>query len=260
MKIVDFSMRRRVTISMIVVVIVILGFISFSRLGLDMFPDMEMPYVSVITSYSGVASEDIEETITRPMEQWISTVSNVKEIKSISQEGLSIIMVEFESNTNLDFAAQDVRDKIGVLEQYLPDGVKDPMVMKFNFADMPIMMYGITGENWELKTLKEYVDNEVATRLERLEGVASAMVWSPEEAEVLVNVNKGKMESRGLSITQVEHAIQASNINLPSGYLEEKHKEYLIRTIGEFKTVEEINNIVVGIGKTGEPIFLRDIA
>ena len=260
MKIVDFSLKRRVTVSMVVVVIVILGFISFGRLGLDMFPDMEMPFISIVTTYSGVASEDIEQTVTRPLEQWISTVSNVKEVSSVSQEGVSIIMVEFESDTNLDFAAQDVRDTIGLYEQYLPDGIGDPMVLKYNFSDMPIMMYGITGENRELKQLKEYVDNEVATRLERLDGVASAMVWSPEEAEVLVNVDKGKMESRGLSITQVERAIQASNINLPSGYLEEKHKEYLIRTIGEFETVNEINDIVVGIGRTGEPIFLRDIA
>jgi len=260
MKIVEFSLKRRVTISMIVVVIVIMGLISFTRLGLDMFPDLEMPYISVVTTYSGVSSEDIEETVTRPLEQWISTVSKVKEIKSISQEGLSIIMVEFESDTNLDFAAQDVRDKIGVFEAFLPDGIDQPMVVKFNFTDMPIMMYGIRGGKRDLKGLKDYIDNEVATRLERLEGVASAMVWSPEEAEVLVNVEKGKLESRGLSIIQVEHAIQASNINLPSGYLEEKHQEYLIRTIGEFKTVKEIKDIVVGIGHRGEPIFLRDIA
>jgi HAE1 family hydrophobic/amphiphilic exporter-1 len=260
MKIIDFSLKRRVTVSMIVMVIVILGFISFGRLGLDMFPDLEMPYVTVITSYSGVASEDIEETVTRPLEQWVSTVSNVREIKSISQEGLSILMVEFESGTNLDFAAQDVRDKIGIFDAYLPDGISDPMVVKFNFTDMPIMMYGITGGKRELNKLKEYIDNEVSTRLERLDGVASAMVWSPEETEVLINVSKGKLESRGLSITQVGQAIQASNINLPSGYLEEEHKEFLIRTIGEFKTVEEINDVVVGMGSRGEPIFLRDIA
>lgn len=260
MKIVDFSLRKRITISMVVMVIVILGFISYTRLGLDMFPDVELPYVSIVTTYPGVAAEDIEETVTRPLEQWVSTVTNVKEVKSISQEGVSILMVEFESGTNLDFAAQDIRDTIGLYEVFLPDNVSDPMVMKFDVTDMPIMMYGITGGNRPLKELKEYIDNEVATRLERLDGVASAMIWSPEEAEVLVNIDKGKMESRGLSITQVERAIQASNVNLPSGYLEEKHKEYLIRTIGEFRTVEEINDVMVGFGRTGEPIFLRDIA
>ncbi|MBN1196844.1 MAG: efflux RND transporter permease subunit [Candidatus Aminicenantes bacterium] len=260
MKIVEFSLRRRVTVSMVVAVIVIFGFIAFNNLGLDMLPDMETPYVSVITTYTGVSSEDIEESITRPLEQWVSTVSNVKELDSISQEGVSMIMVEFESGTNLDFAAQDVRDKIGLFENYLPDGADQPMVVKFNFADMPIMMYGITGGKRDLRDLKDYIDDEVATRLERLEGVASAIVFSSEELEVRVNVDKGKLESRGLSITQVERAVQASNINLPSGYIDERHGEFLIRTIGEFEKTSEIGNIVVGAGRRGEPIFLHDIA
>ncbi|MCP5103073.1 MAG: efflux RND transporter permease subunit [bacterium] len=260
MKIVEFSIKRRVTVSMAVVVIVILGFTSFSKLGLDLFPDMEAPFISVVTNYSGVTSEDIEQNITRPLEQWISTVSRVKEIKSISQEGISIISVEFESDANLDFAAQDIRDKIGLFENFLPEEADNPLVVKFNFADFPIMMYGISGGNKNLKQLKEYVDNEIAVRLERLEGVASVIVFSPEYAEILIDVDKGKLESRGLSITNVERAIQASNINLPSGYLDINHTEYLIRTKGQFEKGAEIKDIVVGIGKRGEPIFLKDIA
>jgi HAE1 family hydrophobic/amphiphilic exporter-1 len=260
MKIVEFSLRKRVTISMIVVVIVIFGFISYTQLGLDMMPEIESPFISVITTYSGVSSEDIEESITRVLEQWVSTVTRVKQIKSISQEGMSIIMVEFESGTNLDFAAQDVREKIGLLEAFLPEGADSPLVVKFNFEDMPIMIYGVTGGKRDLKKLKEHIDKEVAARLERLDGVASAMLFSPEETEVLINVDKGKLEARGLSISQVERAIQASNINLPSGYMNEKYREYLLRTIGEFEKVEEIQDVVVGIGQRGEPIFLRDIA
>ena len=260
MRIVEFSLKRRVTVSMIVAVLLILGFVSFPELGLDMLPDLELPFVSIVTLYTGVSSEDIEQSLTRPLEQLIATVTNVKELKSVSQEGMSLIMVEFESGTNLDFAAQDIRDKIGLFENFLPEDAKKPLVVKFNMADMPIMMYGITGGKRDLKKLKDYIDNEVATRLERLDGVASAISFSPEEAEVLVNIDKGRLESRGLSITQVERAIQASNINLPSGYMDESHKEYLIRTIGEFEQTGEIKNIVVGTGKKGEPIFLRDIA
>jgi len=245
---------------MVVVVLIIFGLITYERLGLDMLPDMEAPYISVITTYSGVSSEDIEQNITRPLEQWVSTVTDVKDIKSVSQESMSVLMVEFESGTNLDFAAQDIRDKIGMFEEFLPEGAKKPLVVKFNFADMPIMMYGITGGKRDLKALKNYIDTEVATRLERIDGVASAIVFSPEEAEILVNVDKGKLEARGLSIRQVEGAIQASNINLPSGYLVENHKEYLIRTLGQFEAVAPIKDIVVGAGQRGEPIFLRDIA
>ncbi len=259
MKIVDFSLKKRVTMSMLVVVIVILGFISYSKLGLDMLPDMDYPYITVITTYSGVSSEDIEQNITRPVEQWVSTVSNIKKLTSISIEGQSVVMIEFEWGVNLDFAAQDVRDTIGMYSQYLPDGADDPFVMKFNFSQMPIIAYGITGGDMKLSKLRDYIDNEVATRLERIEGVASAAVFSPEMDEVLVSVDKGKLESRGLNIGLVEQAIQASNINLPAGYMTENHKEYLLRSMGEFKTVSEINDILVGISRAGAPIFLKDI-
>lgn len=259
MKIVDFSLRRRVTMSMVVLVIVILGMISFTKLGLDMLPDMDYPYISVITTYSGVSSEDIEQNVTRPVEQWVSTVSNIKKLNSISLEGQSVIMIEFEWGVNLDFAAQDVRDTIGMYSQFLPDGADEPFVMKFNFSQMPIIAYGITGGGMSLSKLRDYIDNEVATRLERIEGVASTAVFSPEMNEVQVSVDKGKLESRGLNIGQVEAAIQLSNINLPAGYMTENHREFLLRSMGEFKTIEEINDILVGTTPSGASVFLRDI-
>ena len=259
MKLVDFSLKKRVTMSMVVMVIVILGVISFTKLGLDMLPDMDYPYITVITTYGGVSSEDIEQNVTRPVEQWVSTVSNIKKLSSVSLEGQSVVMIEFEWGVNLDFAAQDVRDTIGRFSQYLPDGVDEPFVMKFNFSQMPIIAYGITGGGMNLSKLRDYIDNEVATRLERIDGVASTAVFSPEMNEVLVSVDKGKLESRGLNITQVEGAIQASNINLPAGYITENHKEYMLRSLGEFKTIAEINDILVGISRGGAPIFLKDI-
>ncbi len=259
MKIVDFSLKRRVTMSMVVLVIVILGMIAFSKLGLDMLPDMDYPYISVITTYSGVSSEDIEQNVTRPVEQWVSTVSNIKKLTSISLEGQSVIMIEFEWGVNLDFAAQDVRDTIGLYSQFLPDGADEPFVMKFNFSQMPIIAYGITGGGMNLSKLRDYIDNEVATRLERIEGVASASVFSPEVNEVLVSIDKGKLEARGLNIGQVEAAIQVSNINLPAGYMTENHREFLLRSMGEFKTIEEIDDILVGTSPGGASVFLKDI-
>ena len=235
MKIVDFSLKKKVTMSMVVLVIVILGMISFTKLGLDMLPDLDYPYITVVTTYSGVSSEDIEQNITRPVEQWVSTVSGIKDLKSISLEGQSVVMIEFEWGINLDFAAQDVRDAIGMYEQYLPEGSQKPFVMKFNFSQMPIIAYGITGGDMSLSKLRDYIDNEVATRLERIEGVASAAVFSPEANEVVVNVDKGKLESRGMNIGQVEMAIRSSNINLPAGYMTENHQEYLLRSYGRIQ-------------------------
>lgn len=259
MKIVDFSLKKKVTMSMVVLVIVILGLISFTKLGLDMLPDLDYPFITVVTTYSGVSSEDMEQNITRPIEQWVSTVQRIKDLRSISMEGQSVVMIEFEWGTNLDFAAQDVRDAIGLYEMFLPKGAQKPFVMKFNFSQMPIIAYGITGGSMNLSRLRDYIDNEVATRLERIEGVASASVFSPELNEVLVSVDKGKLESRGLNISQVEMAIQASNINLPAGYMTENHREFLLRSMGEFKVLEEIEDVLVGVSRGGAPIFLKDI-
>ncbi len=260
MKIVEFSLKRRVTVSMVVVVIVILGYITFGMLGLDMLPDLDFPYISVVTTYSGVSSEDIEQNITRRIEQWVSTVSNVKLVKSISQEGQSIIMIEFEWGTNLDFAAQDVRDTIALYENFLPKNAQKPLVFKFNFSSMPVVAYGITADGMDLKKLKEYIDNEVSTRLERIEGVASAVVFSPEEAEVLVEIDKGRLEARNLSISQIEGAISAANINLPAGYISETHSEYLLRAMGEYKQVEDVADTIVAMSRDGNPVFLKDVA
>ncbi len=180
-------------------------------------------------------------------------------VNSISLEGQSVVMVEFEWGTNLDFAAQDVRDVIGLYDQFLPKGSQKPFVMKFNFSQMPIIAYGITGGGMNLSKLRDYIDNEVATRLERIEGVASTAVFSPEVNEVLISVDKGKLESRGLNIAQVEMAVQASNINLPAGYMTENHREFMLRTMGEFKTLSEVDEILVGVSRGGAPIFLKDI-
>ncbi len=146
MKLPQFSVNNKVTASMMAAILVVLGAISFSRLGLDFFPDLEFPTVSVITTYSGASSEDIENVLTRPLEQLVSSVNRVKKVTSQTSEGVSVISVEFEWGTNLDFAAQDIRDQIGLYEQFLPEEAGEPLVMKFSFSSFPVIFYGITGD------------------------------------------------------------------------------------------------------------------
>ncbi|MCR4396227.1 MAG: efflux RND transporter permease subunit, partial [Candidatus Saccharicenans sp.] len=137
MKLPEFSVKRKVTASMIAMILVVIGLIAFSRLGLDFFPDLEYPTVSVITTYRGASSEDIEKTISEPLEQVVSSVSGVKKVTSQSSEGVSVLMVEFEWGTNLDFAAQDIRDQIGLYRNFLPTNASNPLVVKFNLAQFP---------------------------------------------------------------------------------------------------------------------------
>ncbi|MCX7973454.1 MAG: efflux RND transporter permease subunit [Candidatus Aminicenantes bacterium] len=259
MKLPEFSVKRRVTASMIAMILVIVGFIAFSRLGLDFFPDIEFPTVSVLTVYRGASPEDIEKTITKPIEQIVSSIVRVKKVSSISAEGISVIMVEFEWGTNLDFAAQDIRDQIGLYRHQLPEAASDPLVVKFNLAQMPVIFYGITAER-PTAELKKIIEDEVAPRIERLDGVASARVFSTDIREIQVNVDKAALESRNLSLDRIIAALRMENLNLPAGYVIERHADYLVRTIAEFESLEDIKRTVIGQTARGELIYLADVA
>jgi len=259
MKLPEFSVNRRVTTAMLAMILVVLGSLSFTRLGLDFFPDLEFPTVSIITTYTGVSSEDMENTVTRPLEQVINSVSRVKKVTSTTSEGVSLIMVEFEWGTNLDFAAQDIRDQIGLYRNFIQEEASDPLTVKFNIAMWPVVFWGVTSD-MPTSELKDLVDDEVAMRLERIDGVASAQVFSTDVREILVDVDRAALESRMLSLDQIVMALRLENLNLPAGYITERHSEFLVRTMGEFDDLEDIENTMVGSTQTGDPVFLRDVA
>ena len=259
MKLPEFSVNRRVTATMMVLILVVIGGISFSRLGLDFFPDIEFPTVSVVTTYSGASSEDIETTITKPLEEIVSSVNRIKKVTSITSEGVSAVMAEFEWGTNLDFAAQDIRDQIGLYENYLPPDASDPLVVKFSFSQFPVMFWGVTSDMPPFQ-LKKLLEDEVKPRLERIDGVASVPVFATDVREILVDVDKAALETRGLTLDRIVLALQASNANMPAGNLIERHSDLLVRTLGEFQSLDDIRRTVVGASPTGEPIYLGDLA
>jgi len=259
MKIPEFAVNRKVTTAMMAMILVVLGFLAFTKLGLDFLPDLEFPTVSVVTTYSGASSEDIENTITRPLEQIINTISRVKRVDSMTLEGASVIMTEFEWGTNLDFAAQDIRDQIGLYRNFLPEEATDPLVVKFDLGQMPIIFGGITA-NRPTYELKELIEDEVAPRLERIDGVASAQVFSMDVREILVDVDKAALESLNISLDQILFALRMENLNLPAGRIVERHSEFLLRTLGEFETLDDIRNTIIGSSQTGQPVYLGDVA
>jgi len=259
MKIPEFSVNHKVTTTMLTMIVVVLGFIAYMNLGLDLFPDIEYPTVSVITVYRGAASEDIENTITKPLEEFINSVSRVKKVDSISIEGSSVIMVEFEWGTNLDFAAQDIRDQIGLYRNYLPEEATDPLVLKFSMSQFPIIFYGITA-NMPAYELKQLIEDEVAGRLERIDGVASAQVFSMDIREIVVDVDKSALEALNLSLDQILLALNMENLNLPAGHIVERHSDFSLRTVGEFKSLDDICQTIIGVTSTGQPIYLTDVA
>jgi len=254
----QFSVKRKITTLMMILIIMLFGVIAFSRLGLDMMPELEYPAVSVVTTYEGVSSEDIENLITKPIEGVVSSIKNVKNVTSTSQEGVSAVIVEFEWGVTLDFAAQDVREKLSWLTDYLPDDADSPLVVKFNTSDYPILYYGVTGME-DTRSLRKYLIDNIKPRLERLEGVASIYVMGGLEREINIFVDRDKMGAFNLSMEQVIDRLARENVNVSGGHVEKGNVEYLVRTMGEYKDIEAIRNTVVAMhGMTS--VYIKDVA
>jgi len=254
----EFSVNRRVTITMMVLIIVLLGSISLSKLGLDLLPDIEYPVVSIMTTYPGAAPQEIEEQVTRPVEESVSMVSGVKSVSSNSEEGVSVVMVEFEWGTNLDFAAQDIRDRISLIKDWLPEDVSTPLVLKFDLSMMPVVFYGVIGD-CSLKELRKILEERVKDKIERIDGVASCMLMGGQAREINISIDKAKLVAHNLGLSQVISSLRATNLNFSAGHITRRYKEYSVRIVGEYENIDEIGNTIIG-NKNGVPIYLKNIA
>jgi len=259
MKLPVLSVKRRVSVTMITILVIILGLVAFSELGFEMLPDLDYPTISIVTTYAGASSKDIEETITEPIETAIAGVKNIKSVNSQSMEDVSTIMVECEWGTNLDFAAQDLRDAIDMILDYLPEDASRPMVMKFNLSQMPVVFYGVTGAENTYK-LRKLIEDEVSSKLKHLEGVASIYVYGGKELQKHVLINKTKLNELGISIDDVVKVLYAQNQNQSTGDIKSNQEQYLLRIIGQYKSMEEIENTPISMSKAGEVIYLKDVA
>ena len=259
MKLPEFSVNRKVTVTMLTILVIILGIVTFRQLGLEMMPDLDYPVVTIVTVYPGASSEDIEETVTKPIESSIASVKHIKTIKSESKENFSVISVEFEWGTNLDFAAQDIRDAIDLISDQLPDDAERPMVLKINLSQMPVLMYTVIGAENTYK-LRKIIEDDVEPDLKHIDGVASIMIMGGKEAEKKIVIDKTKLEQNNISIDDVVRILSAQNLNMPAGHLTEYQNDYLLRTVGEYKSLEEIENTPVAVAKTGSLIYIKDIA
>jgi len=259
MKLPVLSVKRRVSVTMLTVLVIILGLVAFTELGFEMLPDLDYPTISIVTTYNGASSQDIEETITEPIETAIAGVKNVKSVSSQSMEDVSTIMVECEWGTNLDFAAQDLRDAIEMILDYLPEDASRPMVMKFNLSQMPVLFYGVTGGESTYK-LRKLIEDEISSKLKHLDGVASIYVYGGEELQKQVVIDKIKLDEMGLSYNDLVQVLYAQNLNKSAGDIEKNQDQYLLRILGQYKSKQEIENTPISMTKSGDVVYLKDIA
>lgn len=239
MNISKLSVNRPVTIIMAFLGIALLGLISWTKLPQELFPSITYPQITVATSYPNAAPEEIESLVTKIIEEAVGTVNNVKRISSVSKEGLSLAMVEFNWGTNMDFAALNVREKIDLIKERLPRESQDPIVMKYNPFDLPVMNLSVTGQMTPLE-LRELCRKYIKDALEKVEGVASAGISGGDEREILVQIDQPRLRASQISLVSVVESLRTANLNYPAGTIKESFYEYLIRTMGEYQKIQEI--------------------
>ncbi len=260
MNITDFSVDRPVSITMLVGIVMVVGFIALARLGIDMMPEIDFPTLSVMVRYDGAPSEEIETIVAKNYEGALAGVSGVKKVKSVSQEDVCFLMLDFEWGTDLDAAAADIREAVAMISPYMPPDVEEPIVIKFNLSAMPQAFYTVSGME-DTIALRELMTDVVQPRIERLEGVAQAPFFGGGEEEIQVNLDRAALYDSGVGLDQVAMALGYQNLNLPAGRQVRDRQEVLLRTIGQFEDLDEIRGVVVGASqKTGNPILLGSVA
>jgi HAE1 family hydrophobic/amphiphilic exporter-1 len=258
MSIPRLAIQRPVTMFMISGVITLLGIISLTKLPVDLMPEFEQPQLTVRTGYTGVGPLEMEELITRPMEQAVSAVPGVTRVESTSSEGNSQVRLNFDWGTDLAEAADEVRTRVDRMRNRLPEDADPPTIFKFDANTLPIIQLGIEGD-YDPVTLRELAQNEISPRFERVDGVAAVNVNGGLRRQIHVELSKEKVTALNLSVNQVVNGIRQENQNTPLGEVYQGDATFLVRSQGQFGSLEDIRNLVV-MTRDGVPVYLRDIA
>jgi hydrophobic/amphiphilic exporter-1 (mainly G- bacteria), HAE1 family len=259
MSLAEISVRRPVATTMACLVVIVLGAIAFTRLPIDLLPEVTFPSLTVQTSYQNVGPQEVEELITRPVEEAMAAIAGVEEIVSTSSEGQSTVRIAFTWGTDLDEAANEVRTRIDRIRGMLPDDADAPRVLKFDLDQFPILFLGVSSTVLDQIDLREFVDQQVKYRIERVPGVAAVDLRGGLQRQVQVNLNRDKLLALGLSADRVTTILRQENLNRPAGKVEEGNSNIYLRTVGEFEQVEEIGATVMAV-RGGSPVYLRDVA
>ncbi len=268
-KLIAASIKRRVTVAMFTIAVLLFGFVSFTRLKINLLPELSYPTLTIRTEYEGAAPAEIENLITKPIEEVVGVVKNVQKISSISRSGQSDVILEFAWGTDMDYAVLDVREKMDAME--LPLEVKRPIILRFDPSMDPVIRYGLFEESEDskdhqdfpnedyLKNLRRYADEQIKQELESALGVAAVRISGGLEDEIQILIDQMKLARLQLPVAEIAGILGAENVNLSGGRLEEGSHQFLIRTLNQFQSVEEMRDVIVDY-KEGIPVYLRDVA
>ena len=258
MSIYKSAVNKPVTTLMVFAAVVVMGIYTFTRIPVDLYPEIDPPFISVMTTYPGANALDVEANVTKQLEDIFNTVTNVKQVTSISSDNLSVINLEFVWEANLDEATNEIRDLIDRVYRFLPDGVDRPTIFKFNTTMMPIVFYAVTAKE-SYPGLDKILEERIINPLNRVEGVGSVgMIGSPRRM-VYVDVDARKLDAYHLTIEQIGNVIASENMNMPSGNIKMGLFDYQLRIQGEFSESSQLNDLVVG-NYRGNLVYLSDVA
>lgn len=255
MKIVQFSIRRPVTVTMLFVAIAVFGVVSYDQLALNLLPEISYPTLTIRTRYEAAAPAEVESLISRPIENAVSVVNNVVRVSSVSKPEVSDVIIEFSWQTQMDFAALDVREKLDLVQ--LPLDADKPILLRYDPSTDPIMRVSVTGPS-HLAAIRYISEEFVRPEIESIAGVAAVRVTGGLEEEIFVELDEQKLASLDLGIRDLTGRLSQENVNLTGGTLREGESRYLVRTLNEFQTVDEINDIVVAV-RNAAPVRIRDL-
>lgn len=258
MSIYSGAVKKPVTTALCFVAIIILGLFSYSRLAVDLLPEIESNSILVMTSYPGASASDIEMNVTRPIENSLNGISDLKHISSSSRENISIVALEFEYGIDINIATNDVRDKLDLIKSVLPDDAETPTLFKFGADDIPIMILSVTAEE-STNALYKILDDKVANPLARISGVGTVSIGGAAEREIQVYCDPYKLDAYGMTVESISQLIGMENRNMPGGSVDLGTKTLSLRVKGEFDTAEEMLDLVIG-SHNGKAVYLRDVA
>lgn len=254
----EVSIKRPLFISMVLLFFVLVGAVAYTRLGAEQYPDVNIPYVMVVVPYPGAGPEEVESRVTKPVEDAVAGVSQLKNLISYSMDSLALVTMEFSIGADTDKVAIDVERKVSTIRSQLPEEAKAPNVIKTEFSALPIMSVSLSGSGTS-DELFRLAEDKIKGRLEGVKGVASVRVVGGREREILVKVDQAQLRARGLSIQQVYGALAQGNISMPGGTLDERGIQYNVRYSGLLQTPEDLRDLVLYSAPNGT-VYLRDVA
>ena len=259
MTITELSIKRPTLVVVVFTVLGVLGVFSYFQLNYELLPKLSIPVVTITTVYPGASPYEVENNVSKIIEDAVSGIDKIDDVRTTSMEGLSLIIIEFKQDANIDFVVQDASRKVNAILANLPTDAKLPTVSKIAFDEIPVLRMGVTSR-MDARQFHQFMTDQVQPRISKIAGVAQVSLTGGDEREIRVNLNANKVEAYGLSVPQVAQAVRSANLDFPTGNFKDADEQFVVRVAGKFSSVEDLRNLVVGRTRLGGDIHLEDIA